>query len=168
MGALYLLYYMPLYCWFGAWSVEENLRLLDEMQNGSKEGGCINLLFLIPPVSLPRHATVCGSSWTCLPPAHHTIPPNLHPPPSNLLAGLRNCMRIKLDMTAANKALRDPVCFRCNPTHHWRTKDKYKVGVWVFVRFILRILYLNVNEAEDRTALHIHPLPAHQGYVQGR
>lgn len=89
-------------------------------------------------------------------------------PPSNLLAGLLNCMRIKLDMTAANKALRDPVCFRCNPTHHWRTKDKYKVGVWVFVRFILRILYLNVNEAEDRTALHIHPLPAHQGYVQGR
>ncbi|GAB4821570.1 hypothetical protein N2152v2_008616 [Parachlorella kessleri] len=40
--------------------------------------------------------------------------------------GLRNCMRIKLDMTAANKALRDPVCYRCNPTHHWRTGNKYK------------------------------------------
>ena len=43
-------------------------------------------------------------------------------------AGLRNCMRIKLDMTAANKALRDPVCYRCNPTHHWRTGNKYKVS----------------------------------------
>lgn len=38
-------------------------------------------------------------------------------------------MRIKLDMSAANKALRDPVCFRCNLTHHWRTGHEYKVHV---------------------------------------
>jgi len=37
-------------------------------------------------------------------------------------------MRIKLDMSAANKALRDPVAFRCNLTHHWRTEHTYKVG----------------------------------------
>ena len=37
-------------------------------------------------------------------------------------------MRIKLDMTAANKALRDPVCYRCNPSHHWRTGNKYKAS----------------------------------------
>lgn len=43
-------------------------------------------------------------------------------------AGLKNCMRIKLDMSAANKALRDPVAFRCNLTHHWRTGHTYKVG----------------------------------------
>ena len=43
-------------------------------------------------------------------------------------AGLKNCMRIKLDMSAANKALRDPVAFRCNLTHHWRTEHTYKVG----------------------------------------
>jgi len=40
--------------------------------------------------------------------------------------GKANCLRIKLDMSAANKALRDPVCYRCNPTHHWRTGHTYK------------------------------------------
>ena len=61
------------------------------------------------------------------------------PPPTPLLApaGLKNCMRVKLDMSAANKALRDPVAFRCNLTHHWRTGHDYKVcgvewpGGWV-------------------------------------
>ncbi|KAI7845298.1 hypothetical protein COHA_001141 [Chlorella ohadii] len=41
--------------------------------------------------------------------------------------GLKNCMRIKLDMSAANKALRDPVAFRCNLTHHWRTEHTVPV-----------------------------------------
>ena len=40
--------------------------------------------------------------------------------------GQRYCLRVKMDMTAGNKALRDPVAFRCNPTHHWRTGDTYK------------------------------------------
>lgn len=40
-------------------------------------------------------------------------------------------MRVKLDMTAGNKALRDPVMFRCNLTHHWRTGTEYKVGDWM-------------------------------------
>ncbi|KAF8056743.1 glutamate--tRNA ligase [Scenedesmus sp. PABB004] len=41
--------------------------------------------------------------------------------------GLRNCLRFRLDMAAGNKALRDPVAFRCNLTHHWRTGETYKV-----------------------------------------
>jgi glutamyl-tRNA synthetase len=41
--------------------------------------------------------------------------------------GRKYCLRIKMDMTAANKALRDPVAFRCNANHHWRTGHTYKV-----------------------------------------
>jgi glutamyl-tRNA synthetase len=41
-------------------------------------------------------------------------------------AGIKYCLRVKMDMTAGNKALRDPVVFRCNPTHHWRTGHTYK------------------------------------------
>ena len=59
-------------------SVEENLRVFNEMKNGSEEG-------------------------------------------------LKHCMRIKLDMKNPNKALRDPVCYRCNLTPHHKTGTTYKL-----------------------------------------
>ena len=42
--------------------------------------------------------------------------------------GLQHCLRFKMDMTAPNKALRDPVAYRCNLTSHWRTGSKYKAS----------------------------------------
>ncbi|KAK9795898.1 hypothetical protein WJX73_001913 [Symbiochloris irregularis] len=40
--------------------------------------------------------------------------------------GLKNCLRFKMDMQAPNKALRDPVAYRCNLTPHWKTKKEFK------------------------------------------
>ena len=40
--------------------------------------------------------------------------------------GFKNCLRVKMDMTNPNKALRDPVCYRCNATPHQRHGERYK------------------------------------------
>lgn len=41
--------------------------------------------------------------------------------------GLTNCIRAKLSMENPNKAMRDPVIYRCNLTPHHRIGDKWKV-----------------------------------------
>ena len=41
--------------------------------------------------------------------------------------GTKWCIRAKLSMDSPNKALRDPVIYRCNPHRHHRTGDRWKV-----------------------------------------
>ena len=41
--------------------------------------------------------------------------------------GLKWCVRAKMSVDDPNKALRDPVIYRCNPEKHHRTGDKWKM-----------------------------------------
>ena len=41
--------------------------------------------------------------------------------------GIRWCVRAKMSVDNPNKAMRDPVIYRCNPSPHHRTGDRWKI-----------------------------------------
>lgn len=41
--------------------------------------------------------------------------------------GVKWCIRAKISVDNPNKAMRDPVIYRCNPTSHHRTGEKWKI-----------------------------------------
>lgn len=63
--------------------------------------------------------------------------------------GKRHCIRFKMDMKHDNRALRDPVAYRCNETTHWRTGDKYKVRTWFFFFFWLEKLKIKNHATRE-------------------
>lgn len=61
--------------------------------------------------------------------------------------GMQCCVRIKIDMSSNNGALRDPTIYRCKPEEHVRTGTKYKyVVLWlhndIFIEYILHMILL--------------------------
>ena len=72
--------------------------------------------------------------------------------------GTKNCLRFKIDMQAPNKALRDPVAYRCNLTPHWRTKSEFKVGLYSPLGLVIvAFLVLTLQEVSMAFQLQCSP-----------
>ncbi|XP_071576761.1 bifunctional glutamate/proline--tRNA ligase-like [Temnothorax nylanderi] len=78
--------------------------------------------------------------------------------------GQKYCVRAKIDYQSANRCMRDPTLYRCNPESHPRTGNKYKVyptydfacsivDVFENVTHTLRIMEVHDEDAEFHDAI---------------
>ena len=66
--------------------------------------------------------------------------------------GRQYCMRFKINMQDPNKAMRDPVAYRCNLTPHWRTSSQYKVHISysLYIDVVQKVFKLRADKAPGR------------------
>ena len=120
--------------------VEESLAVWKEMVAGSPEGQrhCMRFKMNMQaraapcPPHTPASHTVCGSTGGFpLLHAASKVPQGWCRGPllySAVTLPLNNGKRLLCNVQDPNKAMRDPVAYRCNATPHWRTGTKYKAG----------------------------------------
>ncbi|KAJ5853442.1 hypothetical protein N7534_005985 [Penicillium rubens] len=76
--------------------------------------------------------TMAAQRWDGLPSQRRDLSPeeslsHLEEMKKGTPEGLRWCIRAKISVDCPNKAMRDPVIYRCNPATHHRTGDKWKI-----------------------------------------
>ncbi|CDM29680.1 hypothetical protein DTO013E5_6065 [Penicillium roqueforti] len=76
--------------------------------------------------------TMAAQRWDGLPSKRRDLSPeeslaHLEDMKNSTPEGLRWCIRAKISYDCPNKAMRDPVIYRCNPTPHHRTGSKWKI-----------------------------------------
>ncbi|KXG49574.1 Glutamyl-tRNA synthetase, class Ib, archaeal/eukaryotic cytosolic [Penicillium griseofulvum] len=76
--------------------------------------------------------TMAAQRWDGLPSKRRDLSPeeslaHLEEMKKGTPEGLRWCIRAKISFDCPNKAMRDPVIYRCNPATHHRTGDKWKI-----------------------------------------
>ncbi|CAG8900344.1 unnamed protein product [Penicillium egyptiacum] len=76
--------------------------------------------------------TMAAQRWDGLPSQRRDLSPeeslsHLEEMKKGTPEGLRWCIRAKISFDCPNKAMRDPVIYRCNPATHHRTGDKWKI-----------------------------------------
>ncbi|KAJ5837031.1 hypothetical protein N7447_003057 [Penicillium robsamsonii] len=76
--------------------------------------------------------TMAAQRWDGLPSQRRDLSPeeslsHLEEMKNGTPEGLRWCIRAKISFDCPNKAMRDPVIYRCNPATHHRTGDKWKI-----------------------------------------
>ena len=132
---------------------EESLAVWKEMVAGSAEGKRYCMRFKInmqvPPAACTR--TPCSADLTCSPRSTQSVCGTV---------GLGQCVHSCLwSAQDPNKAMRDPVGYRCNDTAHWRTGTKYKASPVTALPVAAALTLLSSSTAVILTAAELSDKP---------